>query len=109
MFASKPEYRYDSAGRFPSGEAMDIRAGGNRAHAAVKAQGVRPAGVRLSVGFILAKRFTLCAFANFVDVLRLAADEGDRSRPILCGWTILSDTMDAVASSSGVTVQPNER
>ncbi len=30
---------------------------------------------RLSVGFILAKRFTLCAFANFVDVLRLAADE----------------------------------
>ena len=36
----------------------------------------RSNGVRLSVGFILAKRFTLCAFANFVDVLRLAADEG---------------------------------
>jgi len=31
---------------------------------------------RLTVGFILARRFTLCAFANFVDVLRLAADEG---------------------------------
>ena len=29
---------------------------------------------RLNVGFILARRFTLCAFANFVDVLRLAAD-----------------------------------
>ena len=40
----------------------------------------RPAAPRLSVGFILAHRFTLCAFANFVDVLRLAADEGDRSR-----------------------------
>jgi len=39
---------------------------------------------RLRVGFLLARRFTLCAFANFVDVLRLAADEGDRSRPILC-------------------------
>lgn len=64
---------------------------------------------RLSVGFILAKRFTLCAFANFVDVLRLAADEGDRSRPILCDWTVLSDTMDAVPSSSGVAVQPKER
>ncbi|MBD8892139.1 GlxA family transcriptional regulator [Roseibium litorale] len=64
---------------------------------------------RLTVGFILAKRFTLCAFANFVDVLRLAADEGDRSRPILCDWAILSDTMDAVPSSSGVTVQPKER
>jgi transcriptional regulator GlxA family with amidase domain len=69
----------------------------------------RPEGQRLSVGFILAKRFTLCAFANFVDVLRLAADEGDRSRPILCNWTVLSDTMDSVPSSSGVSVQPNER
>jgi transcriptional regulator GlxA family with amidase domain len=73
----------------------------------------KPAGPvqrpRLSVGFILAKRFTLCAFANFIDVLRLAADEGDRSRPILCDWTVLSDTMDAVPSSSGVTVQPKER
>lgn len=70
----------------------------------------RQAGApRLSVGFILARRFTLCAFANFVDVLRLAADEGDRSRPILCEWKVLSDTMDPVASSCGVLVQPNER
>lgn len=69
----------------------------------------RSNGVRLSVGFILAKRFTLCAFANFVDVLRLAADEGDRSRPILCNWTVLSDTMDAVTSSCGISVQPKER
>ena len=61
------------------------------------------------MGFILARRFTLCAFANFVDVLRLAADEGDRSRPILCEWAILSDSMDAVASSCGVVVQPNVR
>lgn len=66
-------------------------------------------GPRLSVGFILTGRFTLCAFASFVDVLRLAADEGDRSRQILCDWKILSDTMKAVPSSSGVTVQPNER
>ncbi len=64
---------------------------------------------RLSVGFILAHRFTLGAFANFVDVLRLAADEGDRSRPILCDWTVLSDTMRPVASSCGVLVQPTER
>lgn len=69
----------------------------------------RPGEARLSVGFLLARRFTLCAFANFVDVLRLAADEGDRSRPILCQWSVLSDTMDPVASSCGVAVQPNER
>jgi transcriptional regulator GlxA family with amidase domain len=61
------------------------------------------------VGFILAKRFTLCAFANFVDVLRLAADEGDRSRPILCDWRVLSDTLHAAASSCGITVQPTEK
>jgi len=67
------------------------------------------AAPRLSVGFILARRFTLCAFANFVDVLRLAADEGDRSRQILCEWTVLSATMSPMASSCGVMVQPNER
>jgi transcriptional regulator GlxA family with amidase domain len=64
---------------------------------------------RLSVGFILARRFTLSAFANFVDVLRLAADEGDRSRPIRCGWRVLSTTMEPITSSSGISVQPEER
>ena len=63
----------------------------------------------LNVGFILTRRFTLCAFANFVDVLRLAADEGDRSRPILCGWRVLSPTMERITSSCGVAVQPDER
>lgn len=64
---------------------------------------------RLSVGFVLARRFTLCAFANFVDVLRLSADEGDRSRPILCEWRVLSPTMDPITSSSGISIQPDER
>lgn len=62
---------------------------------------------RLSVAFLLADRFTLSAFANFVDVLRLAADENDRSRPILCEWTVLSPDMAPVASSCGVKVQPD--
>jgi transcriptional regulator GlxA family with amidase domain len=64
---------------------------------------------QLNVGFILARRFTLCALANFVDVLRLAADEGDRSRPILCAWKVLSPTMEPIASSCGIVVQPEER
>lgn len=75
--------------------------------------GSGPAGqartARLRVGFILTRRFTLCAFANFVDVLRLAADEGDRSRPIMCQWSILSDRMDPITASCGVSVQPQER
>ncbi len=68
----------------------------------------RARGLRLSVGFILARRFTLCAFANFVDVLRLAADEGDRSRHILCDWKILSSGSAAIPSSSGIAIQPDE-
>lgn len=68
-----------------------------------------PAKPRLRIGFILAPRFTLCAFANFVDVLRLAADEGDRSRPILCTWQVLSASMNPIRSSAGITVQPEER
>jgi len=64
---------------------------------------------RLSVAFLLADRFTLSAFANFVDVLRLAADEDDRSRPILCDWAVLSADMNPVRSSCGVRVQPDRR
>lgn len=62
----------------------------------------------LSVGFILAPRFTLCAFASFVDVLRLAADEGDRSRPILCAWSVLSRDLAPIASSCGISIRPQE-
>ncbi|XOY57545.1 MAG: GlxA family transcriptional regulator [Rhodobacterales bacterium] len=63
----------------------------------------------LKIGFILARRFTLSAFANFADVLRLAADEGDRSRPIRCSWRIVSATMNPVVSSCGIPVHPDER
>lgn len=65
--------------------------------------------VRLRVGIVLTRRFTICAFANFVDVLRLAADEGDRSRPILCSWRVLSHDMQPISSSSGLSIQPDER
>ncbi|MHA6344198.1 GlxA family transcriptional regulator [Roseivivax sp. CAU 1761] len=70
---------------------------------------IAPPRPNLRVGLILAERFTLSAFANFVDVLRLAADEGDRSRPIRCAWSVLSADMAPVRSSCGVTVAPNER
>ncbi|MER9793290.1 GlxA family transcriptional regulator [Mesorhizobium sp. M0213] len=66
-------------------------------------------GAPLSVGFLLLHRFTLGAFANFVDVLRLAADEGDRSRPIRCQWRIISPDMSPILSSCGVAISPHER
>ncbi|AMY03411.1 AraC family transcriptional regulator [Mesorhizobium ciceri biovar biserrulae] len=73
------------------------------------AQKVRRALAPLSVGFLLLHRFTLGAFANFVDVLRLAADEGDRSRPIRCQWRIISPDMSPILSSCGVAISPHER
>ena len=65
---------------------------------------VRPP--RLRVGFVLAPRFTLTAFAGFVDTLRLAADDGDRSRPIDVEWSVLGNAGAPVPSSCGVLVQP---
>ncbi|KZL15418.1 HTH-type transcriptional regulator CdhR [Pseudovibrio axinellae] len=66
----------------------------------------RPA---LRVGFILANRFTLSAFASFVDVLRLAADEGDSSRPILCRWNVIAPDMKPIRASCGILIHPDEK
>lgn len=69
--------------------------------------GLAGPAVRLNVGFILANRFTLTAFANFVDALRLAADEGDRSRQILCRWRVMSSTGNGVRASCGLELMPD--
>ena len=61
---------------------------------------------KLRIGFVLAQRFTLTAFAGFVDALRLAADEGDRSRRIDCDWTVLGNKGEPISSSCGAVVQP---
>ncbi|WP_319532271.1 GlxA family transcriptional regulator [uncultured Cohaesibacter sp.] len=64
---------------------------------------------QLRVAFLLSDRFTLSAFANFVDVLRLAADDADKSRQIHCEWAVLSDDMSLVKSSCGVSIRPDTR
>jgi transcriptional regulator GlxA family with amidase domain len=60
----------------------------------------------LRVGVILAHHFTLSAFAVFIDHLRLAADEGDRSRPMHVQWSIMASRAEPVAASCGVMIQP---
>jgi transcriptional regulator GlxA family with amidase domain len=60
---------------------------------------------KIRVGFVLTPRFTLTAFAGFVDVLRLASDEGDRSRQGECRWSVLGEPDEAVVSSSGAEVK----
>lgn len=66
----------------------------------------RETAPRLKIGFVLAPRFTLAAFANFVDAVRLAADEGDRSRQVDCQWTVLGKPGEAIESSCGLQVLP---
>ena len=64
--------------------------------------------VNLSVGFLLLPDFTLSAFSGFVDALRIAADQEDRSRQIHCQWTILGPRRIPVRSSCGVEITPWE-
>jgi transcriptional regulator GlxA family with amidase domain len=60
----------------------------------------------IRAGIILTHRFTLNALANFVDVLRLAADEGDGSRPIRCRWHVMSPTSTPIIASCGIQTSP---
>ena len=60
----------------------------------------------IRVGFVLSPAFTLLPFAGFVDTLRHAADEGDRSRQIHCRWEILGASPEPVRSSCGAEVTP---
>lgn len=66
----------------------------------------RQSGPTLRVGFLLTPHFTLTAFAGFVDALRLAADEGDRSRPLRVRWAVLDTGHGPVPSSCGASVVP---
>jgi len=61
---------------------------------------------RLKVGFVLAPRFTLQAFANFVDAIRLAADDRDLSRQIDCEWAVLGEPRETIEASCGLRVHP---
>ena len=80
-----------------------------RRHGQAKRNFIPPDGPvtpRMRVGFVLAPRFTLTAFAGFVDALRLAADEGDRSWPIEVQWDVLGHPGTSVASRCSAVVQP---
>lgn len=61
---------------------------------------------RLKIGFVLARSFTLSAFALFVDTLRLASDEADKSGRVLADWQVLGSTRHLITSSCGVQVAP---
>ncbi len=76
-----------------------------------KSTGIRATPVshpRLRVGFVLAPRFTLVAFAGLVDLLRLAADDGDRSQQRLCTWKVLGEPGATIVSSCGAAIRATD-
>lgn len=62
----------------------------------------------LRVGFILSPKFSLLPFAGFIDCLRHAADEADRSRQIYCRWSVIAPSLHAIQASCGVRIMPQE-
>ncbi len=62
---------------------------------------------RLRVGIVTLRNFTLLPYAGFIDVLRLATDEGDRSRQRACRWTVMSDDGRDIRASCGNVVRVN--
>jgi transcriptional regulator GlxA family with amidase domain len=58
-------------------------------------------------GVVVANHFTLSAFSIFTDHLRLAADEGDRSRPLHMQWWVMASRAEPVRASCGLTVNPS--
>jgi transcriptional regulator GlxA family with amidase domain len=61
---------------------------------------------RLKIGFVLSRSFTLSAFALFIDTIRLASDEYDRSGRVLADWQVIGSTRHLITSSCGVQVAP---
>jgi transcriptional regulator GlxA family with amidase domain len=60
----------------------------------------------LRVGFILTNEFTLSAFANFIDVLRLASEEWGDSPRDLCQWHVMASSTSPIKASCGLTISP---
>lgn len=56
----------------------------------------------LSLGIIMAEHFSMSSFALFMDLMRLAADEGDLSRPVNIGWEVMSSRSSPMRASCGV-------
>lgn len=61
----------------------------------------------LRIALLLAPEFSALPLAGFLDTLRHAADEADRSRPLYCAWTILSHDVAAIRSSASVSMLPH--
>lgn len=58
--------------------------------------------------FLLTREFTLSPLSLFLDTLRLAGDDGDRSRRVAFDWQIVGERGLPIRSSCGVDVLPTQ-
>ena len=58
--------------------------------------------------FLLVRDFTLSPLSLFIDTLRLAGDEGDRSRRVEFDWQIIGDHGLPIRASCGVELLPGK-
>ena len=58
--------------------------------------------------FLLVRDFTLSPLSLFIDTLRLAGDEGDRSRRIEFDWEIVGERGLPIRASCGVELLPTK-
>ncbi|MBL8584841.1 MAG: GlxA family transcriptional regulator [Rhizobiaceae bacterium] len=56
--------------------------------------------------FIMVRDFTLSPLSLFIDTLRLAGDDGDRSRRVAFDWQVVGERGLPIRSSCGVEVMP---
>ncbi len=61
----------------------------------------------LRIAIVLAPEFSTLPLGGFVDTLRHAADEGDRSRQVYCAWQIVDDADTPVSSSARIRIAPD--
>ncbi|RWH11778.1 MAG: AraC family transcriptional regulator, partial [Mesorhizobium sp.] len=58
--------------------------------------------------FLLVRDFTLSPLSLFIDTLRLAGDEGDRSRRVEFDWQIVGERGLPIRASCGVELLPTK-
>jgi len=63
----------------------------------------------IKFGFVLVRNFTISPLSMFIDTLRLAGDDGDRSRRGTFDWQIIGEKGLPIRSSSGVEVLPTRQ
>lgn len=74
-----------------------------------ESRGVAAPALELRIGLLPLPDFTLLALTGFLEALRIAGDDADRSRNLYCRWDIMSPNSGYLRSSCGLSVSPTSK